>query len=140
MTNTDYEIKEVMDIWLESTIEAHDFISEDYWRKSYELVKDVYMPQSETYVYIEDDQIVAFISIINNEFIGALFVNRQYQGRGIGRKLIEFSASLYSNLSLAVYKENDQAVGFYKSMGFKCIKEQLNEDTHKPEYIMGRDV
>ncbi|MBF4692068.1 N-acetyltransferase [Fusibacter ferrireducens] len=139
MNNIDNEINEVMDIWLESTIKAHDFIPEDYWRKNYDMVKDVYIPQSETYLYIEDGKILGFVSIINKEFIGALFVSRRQQGMGIGKKLIEFSKALYKVLSLAVYKENYQAVRFYESVGFKCIREQLNEDTNEAEYIMSTD-
>ena len=34
------EIEKVMNIWLESTIKAHSFISETYWHKNYKVVKD----------------------------------------------------------------------------------------------------
>lgn len=130
------EIDIVMDIWLESTIEAHSFIAEEYWRKNYDLVKDVYIPQSDTYVYIEGDKILGFISILNDEFIGALFVDKKLQGNGIGKKLIEHVKPLYKNLSLAVYKENKKAVDFYKHIGFDYVCEQNNEETAEPEYIM----
>ena len=31
------EIDDIMKIWLESTIEAHYFIEEEYWKKNYEV-------------------------------------------------------------------------------------------------------
>ena len=136
MKDTSGEIDNIMAIWLSSTIQAHDFISEEYWNKSYDLVKNTYLPQSETYVYTENGDILGFISIINKEFIGALFIKREYQGKGIGKELIEFVKSHYDVLSLAVYKENKDAVNFYINRGFKSISEQLNEDTNEPEYIM----
>jgi len=136
MNNISSEINAVMDIWLESTIAAHDFIPEDYWRKNYDVVKEIYIPQSETYVYIEESIILGFISVINEEFIGAIFVNKAHQGEGIGRKLVDFVKPIYKVLSLAVYKENQNAVRFYENMGFICISEQPNEDTNEPEYIM----
>jgi putative acetyltransferase len=136
MNDTGNEIDDIMDIWLSSTIQAHDFIPEDYWHKSYDLVKDVYLPQSETYVYTGNGDILGFISIINKEFIGAIFIKKEHQGKGIGRKLIEFIKSHYDVLSLAVYKKNQNAVKFYINRDFKYISEQLNEDTKEPEYIM----
>ena len=136
MNKTDPEIKVVMDIWLESTIEAHGFILEEYWQKNYDTVKDIYLPQSDSYVLVEEDKILGFISIINKEFIGALFVDRNHQGKGIGRKLIEFVKEHYNDLTLAVYKENEQAVRFYKNIGFEILNEQLNEETDEPEFIM----
>lgn len=140
MHHIEDEINQVMSIWLEATIKAHHFIPTTYWQKSYHLVKETYLPQSDTYVYIENNEIVAFISIIDEDFIGAIFVSSRQHRKGIGGKLIEYCQSRYGNLSLAVYKENSQAVDFYKKMGFKCVREQLNEDTHEAEYIMVSDA
>lgn len=130
------EVDTIMDIWLESTIEAHQFIDKDYWQKKYQVVKNEYLPQSKTYVYTKGDDIEGFISIINKEFIGALFVKTTKQGNGIGSKLIKFAKERYNALSLAVYVENKSAVSFYKSMGFDIVFKQENEDSHIPEYVM----
>lgn len=98
-------------------------------------MKNVYIPMAETYVY-EKENIKGFISIINNEFIGALFVDNDSQGQGIGKALIEHVKSKYDSLSLAVYKDNYKSVEFYKKMGFKIKSENTNEDTNFVEYIM----
>ncbi len=91
---------------------------------------------SKTFIYEDNDDIRGFISIINNDFIGALFVEKNYQSQGIGKSLIDYAKNLYDNLSLAVYKENEKALEFYKKMGFKIISENINEDTNCVEYIM----
>lgn len=130
------EIDEVMRIWLESTVKAHDFIEKEYWEKNYNVVKEVYIPMAETFVYYEDRKIKGFISIIDKEFIGALFVDVQNQGLGIGGKLLDYVNAKYKNVNLAVYKMNEKAVEFYKNNGFKIIKEQENEDSGFVEYIM----
>ncbi len=129
------DVDKVMDIWLKSTVKAHDFIEKNYWEDNYNTVKNVYIPMSETYIYEKED-IKGFISIINNEFIGALFVDNDCQGQGIGKALIEHVKSKYDNLSLAVYKDNYKSVEFYKKMGFKIKSENTNEDTNFVEYIM----
>lgn len=130
------DIDKIMGIWLESTIYAHKFISKEYWNENYNIVKDVYIPISKTFIYEDNDDIRGFISIINNDFIGALFVEKNYQSQGIGKSLIDYAKNLYDNLSLAVYKENEKALEFYKKMGFKIISENINEDTNCVEYIM----
>ncbi|WP_331470575.1 N-acetyltransferase [Paraclostridium sordellii] len=134
------DIYKIMDIWLKSTIKAHDFIEEKYWRDNYNIVKNIYIPMADSFVYEDDKGIKGFISIINNEFIGALFVDTDNQGSGIGKQLIDYVMNKYNYLSLAVYKENKKSVDFYISRGFKIIKEQLNEDSGYEEYIMEKTI
>jgi putative acetyltransferase len=130
------DINYIMEIWKDSTIKAHNFIEREYWETNYDVVKDVYLPIAETFVYEANNKIIGFISIINNDFIGALFVDSNMQGKGIGSKLIDFVKDRYDKLSLAVYKDNINAVNFYKNKRFKIVKEQINEDSGFAEYIM----
>lgn len=130
------DVHKVMDIWKESTIKAHDFINKKYWEDNYDTVKNVYLPMSDTFVYTEEEKIMGFISIIDNEFIVALFVDINCQGLGAGSKLIDYVIKKYGSLSLAVYKDNEKAVKFYKDKGFEIIIEQDNEDSNLKEYIM----
>ncbi|SNS28451.1 putative acetyltransferase [Anaerovirgula multivorans] len=130
------EINKIMEIWRESTIEAHRFISQEYWLKSYEVVKEKYLPMAETYVYLDENEIKGFISILQGEHIGALFIDINCQGKGIGKKLIEHIKEIYDSLTLAVYKENKKAVNFYEKVGFIKKYEKLNEETNESEYSM----
>ncbi len=130
------DINIIMDIWLKSTIKAHNFIDENYWRKNYNNVKNIYIPISDTFVYEYNGKIKGFISIINNDFIGALFVDVNSQGMGIGSKLIDYAINIYENLSLSVYKDNENAFAFYKNKNFKILSEEINKETKLLEYIM----
>ncbi len=134
------DIDKVMDIWMKSTIKAHDFISKEYWQNNYNTVKEVYIPMSETFVYKDVQGIKGFISVINNEFIGALFVDIDFQGNGIGKQLIDYAVSKYGKLQLAVYRENKKSVEFYINRGFKIIEEQINDDSKHVEYIMEKSL
>ncbi|NMS88467.1 N-acetyltransferase [Clostridioides difficile] len=132
----DKDINKIMEIWKESTIKAHDFISKEYWENNYNTVKNEYIPISDTFVYEDGQEIKGFISIIEKSFIGALFISTNYQNLGIGSKLLDYATKEYKNLSLAVYKDNKKAVGFYNKKGFSIVKEQINEDSGFKEYIM----
>lgn len=134
------DINDIMEIWEKSTIKAHKFIPEDYWLKNYFVVKETYIPLSKTFIYEENGNNKGFISIIDDKFIGALFVDVNYQGQGIGTKLIEFAKQNYKELSLAVYKNNEKSVDFYKKVGFIIEKEQINEDSKEKEFIMSWSI
>ncbi len=130
------EIDSIMDIWLKTNTSSHCFIPEEYWTRNYSVVKEEYLPASATFVYKEDDVIKAFISVIDDCFIGALFVLEKYQRKGIGQKLLDHCKSLYLNLELGVYTENKAAIDFYMKNGFKVKKKQNNNDSGFMEYVM----
>lgn len=132
------DLTKVMTIWTKGNFEAHPFIDKDYWLLNYNKVKDEYLKKAETYVYIENDEVKGFISILNNEYIGALFVKKEYQRQGIGRKLINFvkEKEKYDKLILHVYEKNINAILFYTELGFKNQKIQIDEKTNEKEYVM----
>lgn len=130
------DIDAVMDIWLKTNISAHYFIPENYWIGNFHAVKGDFLPKSENYIFTEDDTTKAFISIMEGQFIGALFVSMEYQKQGIGKKLIEHCKNIYDNLGVAVYVDNTKAKQFYENCGFVVKKEQRNRDSGFQEYIM----
>lgn len=52
------DLDEVMQIWLKTNQEAHNFISPDYWSSHYDMVKEM-LPQAEIYVYEKDEKMTA---------------------------------------------------------------------------------
>ena len=129
----------VMTIWTKGNFEAHSFIDKDYWLLNFNKVKDEYLKRAETYVYVEDDIIKGFISLLNNNFIGALFIRKEYRRQGIGRKLINFVKDKYDKLELQVYEKNVNAMLFYASLGFVNKKIQIDDNTNEKEYVMEWD-
>nr|WP_279381507.1 N-acetyltransferase [Clostridium sardiniense] len=130
------DIDEIMKIWVESTIKSHDFIDENYWIESQDIVRNKYIPISKTYIYKEDNIIKGFISILNNNFIGGLFVANDSQGQGIGRKLIDTVKNELNSLTLNVFKENVRALKFYEREGFEIVSESIDSATLKEEILM----
>ena len=130
------EMDELIEIWLASTIQAHPFISETYWHESESIVRNVYIPQSATWVYLHQDKMVGFISVLDSLFIGALFVSEPFIGKGIGQALMEHVKALYPSLSLEVYQKNHRAVHFYHHQGFRIEESAWQNETHHPTWIM----
>lgn len=130
------EMDELISIWLASTIQAHPFISESYWYESESIVRNVYIPQSATWVYWHQDKMVGFISVLDSLFIGALFVSEPFIGHGIGQALMKHVKALYPALSLEVYQKNQRAVHFYHHQGFRIEESAWQNETHHPTWIM----
>ena len=61
------DIDRVADIWLKTNLKAHYFISNQYWKSNYELVKEM-LSQSEVYVFEADKMIQGFVGL-NDEYI-----------------------------------------------------------------------
>ena len=132
----DEDTTNVMTIWTKGNFEAHNFIDKDYWLLNYNKVKNEYLKKAETYVYVDNDEIKGFISLLNNEYIGALFVRKEYRKKGVGRKLVNFVKNKYEKLVLKVYEKNINAILFYVSLGFVNQKIQIDKETNEKEYIM----
>ena len=126
----------VMTIWTKGNFQAHDFIEKDYWLLNFNRVKDEYLKKSTTYVYTEDEKIKGFISVLDEGYIGAIFVALDSQRKGIGRKLINYCKDRYEKLTLNVYEKNIDATLFYVSSGFVNTKVKIDEATGEKEYVM----
>lgn len=66
------------------------------------------------------DEVVGFISIWQpDSFIHHLFVSPNSQRSGIGSMLLGIAKQSHSELSLKCLLANQNAIGFYRSQGFK---------------------
>lgn len=128
------DLDQVVRIWLEGSLIAHNFIPEDYWKGKSEEMREIYLPSSKTFVY-ENAELLGFISMKDN-YIAALFVDPKEQGKGIGKQILNFVKCLYPSLELNVYAENLNSVEFYKKQGFVILEENIEEDTGHKEYKM----
>ena len=82
---------------------------------------NIYIPNSETWVYEIDNSIVGFISMLDNEIVG-LFVLPNNHSKGIGTRLVDFIKKEHSDLEVEVFEKNLIGRGFYDKYGFKIIK------------------
>ena len=127
------DLDEVMQIWLEGNLQAHDFIAPEYWRQNYNYVKKI-LSQSTVYVY-EDGQIKGFIGM-QDDFIAGIFVRQDCRGQGVGRQLLDFVKGQKHRLQLTVYEKNTSAVKFYTQNGFITISDQTDPATNEKEFLM----
>ena len=126
----------IMQLWLSGNIQSHHFIPASYWQANFERVKNQYLPKSKNLVWEKDGKIGAFVSLINDENIGAFFVDETQRNKGVGRSLMFELQKKYSKLNLKVYVQNTKAVRFYHHCGFKILSTQVDQETGKEELLM----
>ena len=129
------DIDTIVNIWLEASIKAHDFIESTFWKSKAKDMREIYIPSSETYIYEENEDIKGFISLYETT-ITAIFVSSDCQGMGIGGQLMAKAKESREVLNLTVYAENPKSIEFYKKCGFKIECEQVDEHTGHPELVM----
>ena len=130
------DLNTVMQIWFDTNIKAHHFISRQYWIDNYEMVKDI-LPKKEIYVYEDDNinQINGFIGLMDN-YIAGIFVNKNNQSRGIGKQLLDYVKEIKETLNLSVYQKNIRAISFYQREQFVIQFEHIDNDNNEKEFIM----
>lgn len=130
------DMEQVIRLWQKETILAHPFIPREYWEAHTEEIRDQYLPQAQTIVWEGKEGVKGFLSLLEGEWIGALFVERSSQGRGIGSALLEYCKKRYPRLQLAVYCENTAAVRFYQGQAFQVTEKVPGDAPEQMEYRM----
>ena len=119
------DINKVAEIWLDTNIKTHYFISAQYWKSNFELVKELLL-QATVYVYEDKQEIQGFIGL-SNEYIEGIFVSAEMQSQGIGKILLNYVKGKRNKLILNVYQKNTRAISFYQREGFEIQYSGLDE-------------
>ena len=119
------DINKVAEIWLGTNIKTHYFISAQYWKSNFELVKELLL-QATVYVYEDKQEIQGFIGL-SNEYIEGIFVSAEMQSQGIGKILLNYVKGKRNKLILNVYQKNTRAISFYQREGFEIQYSGLDE-------------
>ena len=128
------DINQVADIWLDTNVTAHYFISSQYWQNNFELVKELLL-QATVYVYEKNQEIQGFVGL-NDEYIEGIFVSNEMRSHGIGKALLNYAKNKPNKLFLNVYQKNVRAIAFYRREGFEIQHSCFHEATKEKEYVM----
>lgn len=128
------DTKRVMQIWLEANLEAHDFVSGDYWCSQYQTVQEQ-LSAADIYVYEQDNEIQGFVGM-TDDYLAGIFVDKKYRSMGIGKGLLDYVKKIYPAFSLNVYQKNQRAVDFYLRENLTIVSTGVDEDTAEADYTV----
>ena len=130
---TEDDLGELLDVWYRASLIAHSFLSEEFFETERREIAERWLPVAETAVYEIDGRVVGFVALIGNE-VGAIFVDPDYQGRGIGRALMDAALESCPYLELDVFEANSIGRRFYAAYGFTMVDRHMNESVGQPEF------
>ena len=135
------DLPAVMQIWLETNMEAHRFIPKEYWMSQWKMVSES-MLKAEVYVYEDEDdadgRIGGFIGLMD-DYVAGLFVKRSARSKGIGKQLLDHVKGIKSSLCLHAYQKNVGAIRFYRREAFQVRAEDMDSHTNEKEFFMTWD-
>ncbi|WDV47333.1 GNAT family N-acetyltransferase [Clostridiaceae bacterium M8S5] len=90
--------------------------------------KETLQEKEYIYLFLENEKIVG-VSMVKNAEIELFFVSLEYQGKGYGRKILEYTVNrgLEQNedgVYLNALQSNEKAQNIYRRLGFRVIQSQ----------------
>ena len=120
----------VMSSWESASKIAHPFLTEEFLETERYNIPNVYMPNTDTWVAEVGGKVVGFIALMGNE-VGAIFLDPEFQGIGIGKSLMDKAQEIHGTLEVEVFKANSIGRRFYDRYGFEFLAESIHEPTNQ---------
>jgi len=106
-----------IEIWRDAVDATHDFLTPQD-RAAIEGEVRAFLPAAPLWLAVdENDRPVAFM-LLDGSSMEALFIDPSWRGKGVGKALVNHAFALHGAITTEVNEQNDQAVGFYRHLGF----------------------
>ena len=130
------DLPRVVEVWEASMRATHHFLTEADIQYIKSLVADD-LAQVETLLCVRDGDghAVGFIGVEDDE-VAALFIHPDWRGQRIGRQLFTYAVETLGATRVDVNEQNDQAVGFYRRMGFEVAGRSAVDGLGQPFPIL----
>lgn len=115
-------------IWEKANALAHPFLAPDFVAYVKDAMRNMYLPNAETWVITGSGTPIGFIAMIGNE-IGGLFLDPDHHGHGHGRAMVDHVVGFKGPLRVEVFKENKVGCPFYERYGFEYVEEYLHKQS-----------
>ncbi len=124
----DSDVEAVLSAWENTQEIAHPFLPKDFQAQEKINVRELYLPNAETWVVVDDNEVIGFIALIGNE-IGGLFLQPIEHGKKLGKMMVDKAQELHGDLVVEVFKNNLVGRNFYEKYGFKFVEEKKHKQT-----------
>ena len=135
----DTDLEQVLSAWENTQSLAHPFLPEAFQEQEKTNIREIYLPNAETWVAEENDHVVGFIALIGNE-IGGLFVQPSHHGKKLGKRLVDKAQELHGYLVVEVFEKNNVGRKFYSRYGFTLIDQKVHRETGEAVLRLEFDV
>jgi putative acetyltransferase len=121
----------LLDLWEASVRATHHFLNEDdivFYRSL--ISKN--LPMLDLYCFCDNDGAILGFIALNDNMVQALFIHPLARRRGIGKQLMRFAISHKQITLVDVNEQNEDALSFYRSFGFKAVSRSELDGAGRP--------
>jgi putative acetyltransferase len=136
-TQTHYN--ELIEVWEASVRATHHFLTEADILEYKDLILNRYFDRVRLFCTKHNGSINGFIGI-NEDMVQMLFIHPAARGTGAGKRLLQYVIDNHRINKVDVNEQNQQALGFYKYMGFEVIGRSEVDGAGKPYPILAMQL
>lgn len=125
---------EIMRVWESSVLATHHFLSQADFQLFKSIIPTDVLPVLDLYIIGEDS--IAGVLGVSGENLEMLFIDAGARRKGYGEQMIRFAISELGVRKVDVNEQNDQAVGFYRKMGFIQTGRSEHDGFGKPYPVL----
>lgn len=133
---TPQEYSEIIELWEASVRSTHHFLTENDIQFYKALILEQYLPCLEVYIMRNTKGNIAAFMGLSDSLIEMLFVHPLEQGKGYGKKLINYALCRKQIEKVDVNEQNEKALNFYRHLGFHPIGRDAFDSSGKPYSIL----
>lgn len=132
--NSDHYL-ELINIWEKSVRATHHFLTEDDVQFYKPLILNEYFRQVQLFGITDGQILVGFIGLEGRN-IQMLFLDPDKRGKGFGKLLVHFAMENFAAKYVDVNEQNEEAVGFYRHLGFSPVARYDHDAAGKPYPVL----
>jgi putative acetyltransferase len=118
-------------IWRSAVDATHDFL-DPADRDAIDRQVQGFLPESAVWLAVDElDRGIGFMGL-DGDRVESLFIAASHRGIGVGRQLVEFALASNTELTTEVNEQNDQALGFFRHLGFEIFGRSLTDEDGRP--------
>ncbi|WP_231426731.1 GNAT family N-acetyltransferase [Pedobacter sp. Leaf250] len=136
-TKNDYMV--LIRLWEASVRATHHFLDDSDIIRYKQLILHKYFDQVDLYCFKKNDVLLGFLGL-SGDNIQMLFIEPSARRQGIGKELMKFAIEQKQATKVDVNEQNEQALGFYKHLGFVIMERYENDDVGKPYPILSMEL
>jgi putative acetyltransferase len=126
----EYFREALLSLWEKSVLATHDFLRPADFISIKEIVHTIDFNSFDVYCLLLENKVIGFLGVAEKK-VEMLFLDSDYFGHGLGKKLMHFAITELKADKVDVNAQNSNAVKFYEKLGFETYERTEKDDQGK---------